>query len=50
VGAITSTALLSLIFADDLTTAGLHHIAVVGMCLAVLLVAGALSVRTRSGN
>jgi MFS family permease len=39
VGAIGSTALLGLLFTDDLTTAGLHRIALVGAALATLLVA-----------
>lgn len=48
VGAILSTALLGLIFADHLSSAGLHRVAAAGIVLAALLVVAALATRRRS--
>lgn len=45
VGAILSTAVLGLVFADNLTSAGLHRVAAVSVVLAVLLVIAAAATR-----
>jgi MFS family permease len=48
IGAILSTAVLGLVFADNLSSAGLHRVAAVSLVLAVLLVVAAATTRRRS--
>jgi predicted MFS family arabinose efflux permease len=47
IGAILSTAVLGLVFADNLSSAGLHRVAIVSVVLAVLLVVAAATTRRR---